>query len=665
MIVQLTFCAVVKRESTVKQLSLVLVCLSMLAPGLHAQGTPPTFEQDVLPLLTKQCLGCHGGLRQKGGLDMRTMPLLLKGGKHGPAAKSGDPDASALWQRVASDEMPPGETKLSAVEKALIKQWILKGLPVHAPLFKDGAPLLASGVKHDPREVAAAIDKHIHQRLAALKLDTASRSDDVEFLRRVTLDLNGCVPSAEEAAAFLDSKAPDKRAALIEKFLASPRFGEQFGRTWREWICPPELPSDMNGGAQPHKQAFTFGQWIGKQITKGATWDKIIRDILTVDGQQKDKPHVIFYGLVGEGGKATPDGSARATASFFLGVQLQCAQCHDDPYRNWAQNEFWALAAFFGRTQGDFNTVTDGKAPPNMNKSGPKSPIAKGTEIVIPPSAFKNSGRAVPAAFLGGKPINPVADQLLRLQLADWLTAKDNPYFARAFANRMWFYFFARGLVNPVDDLRDLNPPSHPGLLDLLANEFAASGYDIKHLVRCICNSESYQRTSRASVKQDRQAIGAQTAAFGRMPVRVMTADVLYDSLRQVYGDPKLDLRADDAKGAAAMGQAAQIADPYIEFLRRFGTNEDDVTDFTHGIPQMLTLINHQRLLSDSKALDVFRKTNPTPERTVEWLYLSTLSRRPSASEREAAAKYLANSENSYVGVLWMLVNRSEFLFVR
>lgn len=648
-----------------RMLFLVLGALTIAANPRGASAQEPLFERDVLPVLTKQCLGCHGGLRQKGGLDMRTMPLLLKGGKHGPAAKAGEADASLLWQRIASDEMPPGETKLSAADKALIKQWIAKGLPTETQKTKDDDPLLTAGVKHAPKEVAAAIDKHIDKRLAALKLNAAPRSDDVEFLRRVTLDLNGCVPTAQDAAAFLDSKAPDKRAQLIEKLLASPRFGEQLGRTWREWICPPELPSDMNGGAQPHKQAFAFGDWIGKQITKGATWDKIVRDILTVDGQIKDNPHVIFYGLVGEGGKATPDGSARATASFFLGVQLQCAQCHDDPYRNWAQNEFWALAAFFGRTQGDFNTVTDGKAPPNMSKRGPQLPVAKGAEIVIPPSAFKNSGKSVQAAFLGGKSIDTAAEKPLRPVLADWVTARENPYFAKAFANRTWFYFFARGLVNPVDDLRDLNPPSHPGLLKMLGNEFADSGFDVKHLVRSICNSEAYQRTSRASVKQDRQAIAAQAAALGRMPVRVMTADVLYDSLRQLYGDPKLDLRTDDAKGAAAMGQAAQIADPYIEFLRRFGTNEDDATDFTHGIPQMLTMINHPRLLSGSKALDAFRKTNPSPEQTVEWLYLSTLARRPSASEREAAVKYLANSQNSYVGVLWMLVNRSEFLFVR
>jgi len=647
-----------------------LVFVSIAAPIVRAQGSVnsgPTFEQDILPVLTKQCLGCHGGLRQKGGLDMRTIPLMLKGGKHGSVVKSGDVENSAVWKRIISDEMPPGETKLSAAEKQLLKEWIAKGMPTLAQRPQDVAPLLAAGVKHGPKEVSAAIDKHVNQHLAALKLDAAARSDDAEFLRRVTLDLSGCLPTAQEAAAFLDSTAPDKRAVLIDKLLESPRFGEQLGRTWREWICPPELPSDMNGGAQPHKQAQAFGDWIGKQITKGATWDTIVRDILTVDGQIKDKPHVIFYGLVGEGGKATPDGSARATASLFLGVQLQCAQCHDDPYRNWAQQEYWALAAFFGRTTGDFNTVTDGKAPTTMKKNGPKLPVLKGTEIVIPPTAFKNSGKAVQAGFLGGWSISPGNDKPMRPLLADWVTAKDNPYFAKAFANRMWFYFFARGIVNPVDDLRELNPPSHPGLLKLLSNEFADSGFDIKHLVRCICNSDAYQRTSRASAQQDGQKIAAQTSAFGRMPLRVMTADVLYDSLRQIYGDPKLDLRADDAKGAAAMGQAAQIADAYLEFIRRFGTNEDDATDFTHGIPQMLTMINHPRLLTGSKALDTFRKAKPapTPKQTVEWLYLSTLSRRPTESERAAANKYLASSQNSYTGVLWMLVNRSEFLFVR
>jgi hypothetical protein len=376
-----------------------------------------------------------------------------------------------------------------------------------------------------------------------------------------------------------------------------------------------------------------------------------------VDGEINKKPQVIFFSLVGEGGKATPDGAARAVGSLFLGVQLQCAQCHDDPYRSWAQKEFWALAAFFGQTTGDFNKVSE-KAPPGAT-----------TQIVIPKTAFKNSGTAVPAAYLDGQPLQPDKQTPLRKQLANWLTAKDNPFFARAFANRTWFYLFARGLVNPVDDFRDLNPPTHPGLMKLLANEFAASDFDVKHLIRCVCNSEAYQRTSRVPPGADDQAIAALTAAYGRMPLRVMTADMLYDSLKQVYGDPQLDLRAVDNKASSTVGMSAPVADAYLEFLRRFGTNKEDATDFTHGIPQMLTMLNHPRLLAGSKTLDAYLKTKPTPaaEQVVEWLYLSTLSRRPTDQELADAQKYLQKTkkQNPYIGVLWTLVNRTEYLLVR
>lgn len=643
-----------RKRLTLRASALLIAFLA--APALGG-AQESLLERDVLPILTKQCLACHGGLRQKGGLDMRTIPLMLKGGKSGPAVKAGDVHASELWQRIAADEMPPGEKKLSAVEKNHFKQWIANGLPTVAARQKNDDPLLSADGKHTPKEVAAAIDQHLNKGLATAKLKAVPRSDDAEFLRRVYLDLTGRVPTAEQAVAFLDGKAPDKRARLIDALLATPQFGEHLGRTWRDWICPPELPSDGNGGAQPHKEAQNFGKWMGERFAAGDSWDKITRDILTVQGDIKSKPQVIFFGLVGDGGRLTPDGSARAVASLFMGVQMQCAQCHDDPYRDWAQKDHWALAAFFSKINGGFAKVSESPAGKN------------GTQITIPKTAFKNSGTTVQAAFLGGKTFNLSKDEALRPHLVDWLTRKDNPFFARAFANRTWFYFFARGIVNPVDDFRELNPPTHPGLMKLLANEFAASGFDVKHLLRCICNSEAYQRTSRVSGDMEEQTVAALTAAYGRMPLRVMTADVLYDSLKLAYGDPKLDLRAVDAKDNTA-GQSAPLADAYLEFLRRFGTNREDATDFTHGIPQMLTMINHPRLLAGSKALEGHRKMTPTPspQQTVEWLYLSTLSRRPTTEEQAEAQRYLKRTENAssaYVGVLWMLVNRSEYLLVR
>ena len=552
-------------------------------------------ERDVLPLLTRHCLGCHGGLVKEGGLDLRTLPTMLRGGESGPAITSGHAAKSTLWQRVASDEMPAGDEreKLSAEEKATLRKWIDDGLPTVTQRQNDVAALLPAGVQHAPQVVAKAIDQHLTDLLSTAKLQPSPRTVDDAFLRRVYLDLTGHVPNATQAAAFLDSDDPQRRAHLIDTLLMTPDFGEQLGRTWRDWVMPPELPSSNNAGGQPHAEAKAFGSWLGKKFAADEPWDKITRDILTVQGETKNNPQVIFFGLVGQGGQTTADGSARAAAALFMGVQLQCARCHDDPYRDWSQQEHWALAAFFGRSQGDFKKLEIGKGP--SKKPG---------EIVIPGDAFKNSGTTVQTSFLRGADFRVKGDEDLRKSFVDWLVAKENPYFARSFVNRLWFYLLSRGIVNPIDDLRELNPPSHPGLLKLLTQEFVASNYNVKHLFRCVCNSLAYQRTTRVEPATDELTRRALTTAFGRVPLRVMTADMLYDSLKQVYGDSNFDSRTNVEH--STVGMSAAVADPHLEFQRRFGTNEEDATDFTHGVAQMLTLLNHPRLLGGSQAVDTY-----------------------------------------------------------
>ena len=583
--------------------NVLLRCITivyLLLVTLPVIAKEPLLERDVLPILTKHCMGCHGGLRREAGLDLRTLPSMIAGGESGAAIQSGHADESKLWKRIASDEMPAGDDreKLSAGEKAIIKAWIDAGLPTVSELQKNVDPLLPVDKRHEPAEVAAAIDQHIDRFLAAAKLQPVPASDDVEIMRRVYLDLTGRVPTADQAAEFIDNTNPDKRAKLIDALLAAPQFGQQFGRTWRDWVCPPELPSAQNSGAQPVQQARAFGDWLGKKFAAGEPWDKITRDILTVRGETKHNPQAIFFGLVGQDGRTTAGGSARTVASLFMGVQLQCARCHDDPYRAWSQQEHWALASFFGRLQGDFNKIEVGKGP-----------NATPGEITIPGSAFKNAGTKVSSVFLNGEPFDAAGKNDLRGPLVDWLVRRENPYFARAFANRLWFYLFSRGIVNPIDDFRELNPPSHPGLIKLLAGEFAASGFDIKHLFRCVCNSRAYQRTSWLDRASDEQTRGALTTAFGRMPLRVMTADMLYDSLKRVYGDGNLDLRTSIKH--TTVGMSAAVADPYLEFQRRFGTNEEDATEFTHGVAQMLTLLNHPRLLCGSCALDEYLTKSP------------------------------------------------------
>jgi hypothetical protein len=252
----------------------------------------------------------------------------------------------------------------------------------------------------------------------------------------------------------------------------------------------------------------------------------------------------------------------------------------------------------------------------------------------------------------------------LRPVFADWLTARDNPYLARAFANRAWAYFLGRGIVHPVDDFRGDNPPALPALLNQLTAEFVASDFDVRHLVRCIANSRTYQRTSRFGKEKNADTV----AAFGRMPVKVMSADVLYDSLRLALTDPNLDLRSYDAKDAGRFGESSPVGTAYDEFVKVFATNREDATDFTHGIPQFLALLNHPRLRSGGKTVDDLLKTKLEPAQAIETLYLATLARRPTAEEAQEAEQFLANSlepRKGYNGVLWMLVNRSEFLLIR
>ena len=616
----------------------------------------PLLERDVLPILTKNCMGCHGGLVKKGGLDLRTLASMKRGGESGSALVAGKPNESDLWLQIADGEMPKGEKKLSAEEKTIIEKWIAAGTPTWAEQ-KDIArePLLPAGKKHSPREVADAIDKHVLRKLDQSKIAAAPLSSDDEFLRRVYLDLTGRVPTPEQAATFLDDPSTDKRAKLIDALLDSSEFGEQLGRTWREWICPPELPSDMNSGKQPHNEARGLGTWFAKQINEKHPWDKIVRDLLTAQGDLKKNPQLIYFGLVGQDAKVTPDGTARTVGALFMGVQLQCAQCHDDPYRDWSQSEFWSFAAFFGHTSGDFKKVSE--------KQGEG-------HITIPKSAFINAGDKLPVAFLrSDKKVEPKKANW-RPILVDWLTDKDNPYFAKAFANRMWFYLFARGIVNPVDDMRELNPPTHPGLLTLLANEFKASNYDMRHVLRSICNSQTYQRTSRVDVKLSDAQQATQKELFGRAPLRVLTADMLFDSLKMIYADHKLDLRTIGKNDGNTNGESAAVGDPLLEIHRQFGINEDDATDFTHGIPQMLTFINHPRLLTGDKAIEEHLKADPKPkpQQSVEWLYLSTLTRRPSQAEAADALTYINESDDktaALVDVRWMLINRSEFILIR
>ncbi len=525
----------------------------------------------------------------------------------------------------------------------------------------------------DVRAVAAAVDRDIEAKLAAKERSPVELTGDEEFLRRAYLDITGRIPTAAQAQIYLASEDKDKRPKLINELLASPQYGEQFGRVWRDWVAPAELPSEGNGGNQPIKQTQDFGKWLAEQFNAGQPWNKIAHELLTVEGVIKEKPHVLFYSLIGDDrGQPLPGGSARAIGSLFLGVQMQCAECHDDPFKHWKQADFWGSAAFFRNVNWKFagryfDSISEGElsqADLKARKGTQVKDAAPPGSITIPKEAFKNAGDVIAAKYVDNTPYPTGNAAPSRKDFADWLTTKENPFFARAFVNRTWNYFFSRGFVFPVDDFRDENPPSHEAALDALTKEFIASGFDVRQLVRSICNTRAYQRSSRPKAAGDTSLV----EHFGQMPVKVMSADMLYDSLKIALADPQLDLRSYDSKEAQRFGESSPTMGPYEEFARTFGTNEEDPTDFTHGIPQFLALINHPRLRSGGKKVDELLKANVDTDATITALYLGTLSREPTEDERAEAIEYAtkgADPRKAANGLLWMLVNRSEFLLVR
>ncbi|MGH9676488.1 MAG: DUF1553 domain-containing protein, partial [Candidatus Acidiferrum sp.] len=372
-----------------------------------------------------------------------------------------------------------------------------------------------------------------------------------------------------------------------------------------------------------------------------------------------------------------PDKVTDNVTKMFLGVQLQCAQCHNHPFTSWKQTEYWGMAAFFLRVQ------PQNIRPLKMVKSG-EGPSVQERKYGIVKRLVPASAKIVPAKFLGGSEATVRGNEPLRPLLAAWLTARDNPYFSRAMVNRTWAQLFGRGLVNPVDDMHDANPASHPQLLADLAAQFTANDFDVKYLFRALCNSAAYQRTSKAA------AGSADVAAelYSRMLVKVLTPQQMFDSLKQVFGDfggqSRLSTRANgkvvklakenratketqegkDAKKMVMNQIRAEMFNPRALFISFFKTDGDfDPTEYQSGIPQALRMMNAPQLNQALANSSLVRTTMPAPQ-AVQRIYLAALSRRPTPHEQERAIAHIQRQRDARRGLsdlLWALLNSSEF----
>lgn len=617
--------------------TLVLVLAST---GSVARAESPTFEKNVLPILTGNCLSCHGGLKQKGGLDLRTAASVLKGGESGAAVTPENPQQSLLWQKVAADQMPKGPTsKLSADDKKIIQAWIVAGARSARPTDPATAELPAS--KRTPTVVAAEIDQLIDGRLLAEKIPPSPPASDAEFLRRAYLDIIGRIPTAEQAATFLDNNGPDKRSKLIDELLARPEYGQHFSTIWHNLLVP------LQDGKRVLRPPFRA--WLARSFNENNSWERMVFDLLTAEGDEDTAPPVGYFLA-----QPAADKQSFTTARLFLGIHLECAECHNHPLKLWKQTDYWGMAAFFTATSSRMTGKgKDQKATVTEAVRSKQLPA-----ITIPKTALTAVGSKVPASFLDARTPMPDEQGKGRHLLAAWLTAADNPWFARASVNRLWAHFFGTGFVNPLDDLDAQNLPSHPELLARLTHEFRVSGHDLKHLIRCICTSKTYQRSSRILVKNQDD-----NGCFSRPLVKVLTPEMLYDSLTVALEVPELTL----PKPFVARND--RVPDWFYEprniFANYFTYRDGAVsTDFDQGIPQLLRLMNMEQFNNGGKIVERLANARDEPDKVVESLFLATLSRRPQAEEGRLMAELLKGRDDrqqAYRDILWILLNSSAF----
>jgi hypothetical protein len=340
-------------------------------------------------------------------------------------------------------------------------------------------------------------------------------------------------------------------------------------------------------------------------------------------------------------------------------VQLRCAECHNHPFAPWKQTDFWGTAAFFSRLRNSSK-----KGPPFILTEDPdpdaeRSGSTGGASIAIPDTAGKAAGQIVRARYLGGAEPDLPAAGPLRPAFAAWVTSANNPYFARAFVNQTWAQFFGRGLVNTLDDLREDNPPSHPALLDLLTGEFHDSGYDVKHLLRCLCNSKAYQRASRAlpTNEKDREL-------FSHMALKPLSAEAFCDSLSVLsaadVSAPAKGIKPSPGKWPV---QSPEAREEFVRFFRAQG--DTDGNGLQQGIPQFLRRMNGTEFNGGSLLVDGLVHSGAGREQAIEALYLAALSRRPRPEEVELMSGYVSrrsDAAQAYAGVLWILVSSGEFV---
>ncbi|GAA4455424.1 DUF1549 and DUF1553 domain-containing protein [Novipirellula rosea] len=499
------------------------------------------------------------------------------------------------------------------------------------------------------------IDELVYEKLQALGIEPSPLVDDPVFLRRVSLDLIGRLPTVEEARAFLDgseSETPaQRRAKLVDQLLERPEFADHWAGYWADLLRPNPYRVGI-------KAVMNYDNWIRQQFRDEVPYDTFVRQLVTAKGSTWQNGAATLYR-----DRRSPDEVATMVSQLFLGIRLDCAKCHHHPFERWSQQDFYQFAAYFSKV----GYKGTGLSPPisggeeivfTSSKGSVSHPLTGETMTPTPLFEVAGADAADPNADNHGAPIDP------REALAQWMTSTDNDFFAKVHVNRTWGILMGRGLVEPVDDLRTTNPATNPTLLSALAEEFQASGYDFKRLLKTITLSQVYRHSSEPTASNVADRLN-----YSRHYRRRLRAEVLADAVADVTQTTE-SFQAMPPDSRANQVWTTRVNSIFLDTFGRPNENQDPPCERTPDstVTQALHLMNSQqldtRVRSDEGRAASLAASDKSPQQIVDELYLATFTRYPTAQERDYAIELItaaADRRGVIEDLMWAMLNAPEF----
>lgn len=601
------------------------------------------WQEHVQALLDKHCVKCHGPIEQKSGLELDTVEAVLRGGDDGPAVVPGEPEKSPLYTYLAPDSDPhmPPKKQLDDTERAAIRDWIVA-------LAQPEAPSPVAEAEPLPTDPVAAVDYWVARGWKERGVTPAPPADERTWLRRVYLDLAGRVPTAAEVEAFLFSPSPHKREELVDALLAEPAYARRLREMWDVWLM-----QRAEGGRATRRKENGWWGFLEKAFAQDRPWNEMVRAIITARPATEDDKGAQWFIYERRNNHQQ---IAEALAPVIYGATIDCAQCHDHALaREIKQAHYWGLVAAFNRSKNAEGTPSRVEESAvggyinftNLRKESQPALITlltgRTVEEARPAEGEKEEDS--PDRYIEGPDGTKVPKFSRRAALAEAATT-DNPLLARAFVNRMWAALLGRGLVHPPDEMTSRNQPSHPELLDWLAQDFAAHGYRPRHLVRTLVLSRVY-----ALAPWTGETPPPPPQAFAAALERPLTAEQLARSFQTVAGVP-----VEEGK-----------------LLREFTSAVPDVLprDYNASLRQAQFLDNSPEiaeLLQPTAPTVAHLLSLPNPAARVRSAFLAVFGRLPDEEEAAHALAFLSDPsrppEAALRELLWAMLTSPEFLLM-